>query len=124
MEHYHKDKKQKGFSKQGRNHNVKERTGPMLIEDIMNKGPSFNKLDKKIHEMVMHADPLYGALPIIKRKFKPLDNPAKLLTLLQEQGIHLIKEGVTDNKMLPQDRYSTSIGGDASLEVLWHDSTC
>jgi hypothetical protein len=47
--------------------------------------------------MVMPTDPTNDASPIIKRKFKPLDNPAQLLTLLQ--GIHLIKEEVTGNNV-------------------------
>jgi hypothetical protein len=68
-----------------------------MIEDIMSEGPSFNKSDTTIREMVMRTDPTNDSSPIIKRKFKPLDNPAQLLTLLQ--GIHLIKEGVTGNNV-------------------------
>ena len=92
MKHSHQDKKPKGFSK-GRNNDVKERTGPIMIENIMSKGSTFKPSDTTIREMVMRTDPTNDASPIIKRKFKPLDNPARLLTLLQ--GIHLIKEGVT-----------------------------
>jgi hypothetical protein len=96
MKHSRKESKPKGFSK-GRNNDVKERTGPIMIEDIMSEGPSFNKSDTTIREMVMRTDPTNDSSPIIKRKFKPLDNPAQLLTLLQ--GIHLIKEGVTGNNV-------------------------
>ena len=96
MKHSHQDKKPKGFSK-GRNHDVKERTGPIMIEDIMSEGSTFKPADTTIREMIMRTDPTNDASPIIKRKFKPLDNPARLLTLLQ--GIHLIKEGVTGNNV-------------------------
>jgi hypothetical protein len=91
-----KPSKPKGFSK-GKNRDMKTRTGPIMIEDIMAEGPAFHKSDTTIREMVMRTDPTNDASPIIKRKFKPLDNPAQLLTLLQ--GIHLIKEGVTGNNV-------------------------
>jgi hypothetical protein len=45
--------------------------------------------------MMMHADPMKELSPIIKRQFKPLDNPALVLELLQ--GIRTIKEGVVGN---------------------------
>ena len=69
-----------------------------MIEGIMSKGPSLNKSDTRICKMVMRTNPTNDTSPIIKRKFKPLDNnPAKLITLLQ--GINLIKEGVTGNNI-------------------------
>ncbi len=68
-----------------------------MIEDIMSKGPNHYKSDTTIRKMVMQTDPMNESLPIIRRKFKPLDNPARLLTILQ--GIHLIKEGVTGNNV-------------------------
>jgi hypothetical protein len=77
-----KENKPKGFSK-GRNHDMKTRTGPIMIKDIMAEGPAYHKPDTTIREMVMGTDPANGASPIIKCKFKPLDNPAQLLTLLQ-----------------------------------------
>jgi hypothetical protein len=45
----------------------------------------------------MRTDPTNDASPIIKRKFKPLDNPSNVLDVLQ--GIRLIKEGVIGNNV-------------------------
>jgi hypothetical protein len=96
MKHSIKEKKPKGYSK-GKHDDKLYRTGPIMIEDIMSEGPSYHKSDTTIREMVMRTDPTNDTSPIIKRKFKPLDNPAKVLELLQ--GIRNIKEGITGNNV-------------------------
>jgi hypothetical protein len=95
MKHSKKDKKPKGFSK-GKNYDRK-RLGPMVIEDILDGAPTFSKNDLTIREMIMRTDPMNDASPVIKRKFKPLDNPNSILDVLQ--GILLIKEGVIGNNV-------------------------
>ena len=68
MKHSHHDKKPQGFSK-GRNNDVKERTGPIMMEDIMSKGPAFNKSKTTIHKMVTRTDPTNDSSPVVvKRK--------------------------------------------------------
>jgi hypothetical protein len=88
----------KGYSK-GRNNDNDQflRLGPIMIEDVMKEAGSYSKSDTSIREMMMRTDPTDDASPIIKRKFKPLDNPGRLLTLLQ--GILMIKEGLRGNNV-------------------------
>ncbi len=95
MKHSKKDKKPKGFSK-GKNHDRK-RLGSIMIEDILDGAPTFSKNDLTIREMMMRTDPTNESSPIIKRKFKPLDNPSNVLDVLQ--GVLLIKEGVVGNNV-------------------------
>jgi hypothetical protein len=47
--------------------------------------------------MIMRTDPTNESSPVIKRKFKPLDNPSNVLDVLQ--GVLLIKEGVIGNNV-------------------------
>ena len=47
--------------------------------------------------MVMRTDPTNDSSPIIKRRFKPMDNPTKVLDVLQ--SILIIKEGVSGNNV-------------------------
>jgi hypothetical protein len=75
MKHSKKDKKPKGFSK-GKNHDRK-RLGPIRIEDILDGAPAFSKYDLTIGEMMMRTDRTNDTSPVIKQKFKPLDNPSK-----------------------------------------------
>jgi hypothetical protein len=60
-----------------------------MIEDIMIEEEVYSNLDITIREMMT---------PMIKLKFKPLDNPGKLLTILP--GIPVIKqEGIIGNNV-------------------------
>jgi hypothetical protein len=96
MKHSKKEKKPKGFSK-GRSSDRK-RQGPIMIEEILVDGaPTFSKYDLTIREMIMRTDPMNESSPVIKRKFKPLDNPSNVLDVLQ--GVLLIKEGVIGNNV-------------------------
>jgi hypothetical protein len=95
MKHSKKEKKPKGFSK-GKNDDRK-RLGPIMIEEILDGVPEYSKYDLTIRELNMRTDPTNEASPIIKRKFKPLDNPSNVLDVLQ--GILLIKEGVVGNNV-------------------------
>jgi len=98
MKHSKKEndpRSQKGFSK-GKNHDLK-RLGPIMIEDILAEATVFNKHDVTIREMMMRTDPTNDSSPVIKRRFKPMDNPTLILEVLQ--GILLIKEGVVGNNV-------------------------
>jgi hypothetical protein len=80
MKHSKREKdprSQKGFSK-GKNHDLK-RLGPIMIEDILAEAAVFNKYDVAIREMMMRTDPTNEASPVIKRRFKPMDNPKLIL---------------------------------------------
>jgi hypothetical protein len=85
----------KGFSK-GRDNDTL-RTGPIMIEDIMMKEAPFEKNDVTIREMSIRTDPTDNTSPVIKRRFKPLDNPKTVLELLR--GILVIKEGTAGNNV-------------------------
>jgi hypothetical protein len=95
MNHSKKEKKPKGFSK-GRS-NDRKRQGPIMIEEILDGAPTFSKYDLTIREMIMRTDPTNESSPVIKRKFKPLDNPSNVLDV--PQGVLLIKEGVVGNNV-------------------------
>ena len=92
-----REKKPKGYSKGKKYDERIYRAGPITIEDIMRVAPSYHKSDTTIREMAMRTDPTNEASPIIKRKFKPLDNPALVLEMLQ--GIRIIKEGIVGNNV-------------------------
>jgi hypothetical protein len=47
--------------------------------------------------MIMRTDPTNESSPVIKRKFKPLDDPSNVLGVLQ--GVLLIKEGAVGNNV-------------------------
>jgi hypothetical protein len=88
----------KGFSKSPKdNLSVKNRLGPIIIEDILARAVRMSKSDYVIREMEVRTDPLNEASPRIKRKFRPLDNPSSVLEVLR--GILVIKEGVTGNNV-------------------------
>jgi hypothetical protein len=95
MKHSKKEKKPKGFSK-GRS-NDRKRQGPIMIEEIPDGAPAFSKYDLTVREMMMRTDRTNESSPVIKRKFKPLDNPSNVLDVLQ--GVLLIKEGVIGNNV-------------------------
>jgi hypothetical protein len=95
MKHSKKEKKPKGFSK-GRSNDWK-RQGPIRIEKILDGAPTFSKYDLTVREMRMRTDPTNESSPVIKRKFKPLDNPSNVLDVLQ--GALLIKEGAVGNNV-------------------------
>jgi hypothetical protein len=95
MKHSKKEKKAKGFSK-GRS-NDRKRQGPIMIEEILDGAPTFFKYDLTIREMIMRTDLTNESSPVIKRKFKPLDNPSNVLNVLQ--GVLLIKEGAVGNNV-------------------------
>jgi hypothetical protein len=86
-----KDKKPKGFSK-GKS-NDRKRQGPTMIDGA----PSLSKSNLTIREMVMRTDRTNESSPVIKGKFKPLDNPSNVLNVLQ--GVLLIEEGVIGNNV-------------------------
>jgi hypothetical protein len=81
MKHSKKEKKPKGFSK-GRS-NDRKRQEPIMIEEILDGAPTFSKYDLTIRKMIMRTDPTNESSPVIKRKFKPLDNPSNVLDVLQ-----------------------------------------
>jgi hypothetical protein len=84
MKHSHKEKKPKGCAKGRKCDEVSvNRSGPIMTEDILKEAPWFHKSDTTIREMMIRADPANNASPFIKRKFKPSDNPARVLELLQ-----------------------------------------
>ncbi len=95
VKHSKKEKKPKGFSK-GRS-NDRKRLGPIMIEEILDGAPAHSKHDLTIREMTMRTDPTNESSPVVKRKFKPLDNPSNVLDVLQ--GVLLIKEGVIGNNV-------------------------
>jgi hypothetical protein len=90
MKHSKREKKPNCFSK-GRS-NDRKRQGPIMIEEILDGAPTFSKCNLTIREMTMRTDATNESSPVIKRKFKPLDNPSNVLDVLQ--GVLLIKEGV------------------------------
>jgi hypothetical protein len=96
MKHSKKERKPKGYSR-GRNDDNIIRTGPIMVEDIMNGEDVHSRSDMSIREMVYRTDPTNASSPIIKLKFKPLDNPKQLLTVLQ--GILVIKQGIVGNNV-------------------------
>jgi hypothetical protein len=62
-----------------------------MIEDVMQDEPSYHKRDMAVRDLNMRADPTNDQSPVIRRRFKPLNNPRTILELLQ--GIQIIKEG-------------------------------
>lgn len=99
MKHSKKDKRprdQKGFSK-GRKTPQLFRKGPITIEDILEVEEPYEKEDATIREMSMRTDPTNESSPTIKRRFRPLDNPTKILEVLQATLI--IKSGVLGNNV-------------------------
>ena len=86
----------KGFAK-GKNGDQVKHLGPITIEEIMAEAPQYSKKDATIREMVLRTEPTNEQSPILKRKFKPLDNPTRVLEVLQ--GLHTIKEGVIGNNV-------------------------
>ena len=88
----------KGFSKgQQDNLYICHRLGPIIIEDILARATRISKSDPNIREMEMRTELLNEQSPCIKRKFKPLDNPATVLEVLCR--ILVIKEGVNGNNV-------------------------
>jgi hypothetical protein len=78
--------------------NDRKRLGPIMIEEILDGPPTFSKHDLTVREMTMITDPTNESSPVIKRKFKPLDNPSNVLDVLQ--GVLLtIKEGAIRNNV-------------------------
>jgi hypothetical protein len=96
MKHSKKESRPEGCSK-GKNDDNILRTGPIMSEDIMQDGPSCHKKDMAIRDLNMPADPTNDQSPVIRRRFKPLDNPRTVLELLQ--GIQIIKEGCVGNNV-------------------------
>jgi hypothetical protein len=72
--------------------NDRKRQGPIMMEEILDGAPTFSKCD-----LTMRTDPTNQSSPVIKRKFKPLDNPSNVLDVLQ--GVLLIKDGVIGNNV-------------------------
>jgi hypothetical protein len=98
MKHSIKEKTprtQKGYSK-GKNKDF-VRQGPITIEECLSEAVPFAKQDATIREIMIRTDPSNDSSPIIKMRFKPLDNPKTLLELLQ--GILIIKKGVIGNNV-------------------------
>jgi hypothetical protein len=68
-----------------------------MIKEILDGTPEFSKYDLTNQELMIRTDPTNEASPVVKCKFKPLDNPSSVLDILQ--GMLLIKEGVIGNNM-------------------------
>jgi hypothetical protein len=68
-----------------------------MIEEILDGAPALSKYDLTVREMTMRTDPTNESSPVIKRKFKPLDDPSNVLDVLQ--GVLLIKEGAVGNNV-------------------------
>ena len=96
MKHSRKESKPRGYSR-GRNDNNLVRKGPIMIDDIVKEAATYSKSDMTIREMTYRTEPSNAASPIIKLKFKPLDNPGKILTVLA--GILVIKQGISGNNI-------------------------
>jgi hypothetical protein len=96
MKHSKKESKPEDCSKGKNNDNVLH-TGPIMIEDIMRDGPSCHKKDMAIRDLNMRTDPTNDQSPVIRRRFKPLNDPRTVLELLQ--GIQIIKEGWVGNNV-------------------------
>ena len=86
----------KGFSK-GKNGDMVSYLGPITIEEILADAPQFSKYDTTIREMTLRTEPTNENSPVIKQKFKPLDNPTRVLEVLQ--GLAVIKAGVIGNNV-------------------------
>ena len=95
MKHSRKERKPKGYS-HGRDNNYR-RTGPIMIEDIMDEEADHSNRDITVREMTTRTEPTNPNSPTIKNKFKPLNNPSKLITVLQ--GILIIKKGCSGNNV-------------------------
>jgi catalase (peroxidase I) len=78
MKHSKKESRPEGHSK-GENNDKVLRTGPIMIEDIVQDGPSHHKKDMAIRDLNMRTDPTNDQSPVISRRFKPLDNPRTIL---------------------------------------------
>jgi hypothetical protein len=96
MKRSKKESKPKGCSK-GKNDDNVLRTGPIMIEEIMQDEPSYSKRDVAIREMNIRTDPTNERSPVIRRRFKPLDDPRSVLELLK--GTQFIKEGCIGNNV-------------------------
>jgi hypothetical protein len=96
MKHSKKESKPKGSSK-GENGDNVLRAGPIMIEEIMQDEPSYSKRDLAIRELNIRTDPTNDQSPVIRRRFKPLDNPQSVLELLK--GMQIIKEGCIGNNV-------------------------
>jgi hypothetical protein len=59
------------------------RKGPITIEDILEVEKPYDKEDATIQEMSMRTYPTNESSPTIKRRFRPLNNPTKILEVLQ-----------------------------------------
>jgi hypothetical protein len=95
MKHSRRSRTPRGYSR-GRDNDTR-RSGPIMIEDIMKGEETHNKSDMSIREMTFRTDPTNPSSPTIKRKFKPLDNPDKILDVLA--GILTIKQGIVGNNV-------------------------
>jgi hypothetical protein len=82
MKHSKKEGKLRGYSQHGRNDDNVIRTGPIMIKDIIIGEDIHSRSDRSIREMVYQTDPTKDHSPIIKLKFKLLDNPKQLITIL------------------------------------------
>jgi hypothetical protein len=78
MKHSKKESKPKGHSK-GKNDDDLLRTGPIMIEDIMRDRPSHHKNHMAIRDLNIRADPTNDQPPVIRRHFKPLNDPRNRL---------------------------------------------
>ena len=73
------------------------RKGPITIEDILDGERPLEKDDVTFREMSLRTDPTNDSSPLIKRKFRPLDNPTKIIEVLQ--ATLNIKQGVVGNNI-------------------------
>jgi hypothetical protein len=73
MKHSRKERKPKGYS-HGRDNNYR-RTGPIMIEDIMDEEADHSNRDITVREMTTRTEPTNPNSPTIKNKFKPFEQP-------------------------------------------------
>jgi hypothetical protein len=98
MKHSKKESQPKGCSKSKKDDNVL-RAGPIMIEEIMQDEPSYSKRDLAIRELNIRTDPTNDQSPVIRRRFKPLDNPQSVESRELLKGTQFIKEGCVGNNV-------------------------
>ena len=64
-----------GFSKGKKNDAIMKHLGPIIIENILMDTVQHSKDGTMIHEISIHTNPADDKSSIIKRHFKPLNNP-------------------------------------------------
>jgi hypothetical protein len=90
--------KGKSSSKTGKKASTRTRLGPITIEDFLSPEVEPDKDDVRWRELQLRTEPTNDSSPTIKRRFIPLDNPKRVLSVLT--GIADIKNAVAGNNIL------------------------